>query len=85
MEPSMPEMRLRLFSGNHEADLTVQPRLRLKDKKVIIEIQVGWPSTTYKSASDAAAAAALHTLIAQKAMLAESVAHGREWGADDVY
>ena len=91
LEPSIggsmevPEIHLRL--GHHgAAGLDIQPRLAvINDERVfIIEIKVSWSASHY-TPQEAAYLASLHVIAAQKAAIAESVAHGRKWLAAEVF
>ncbi len=95
MDERLPEFRLTFKVGRHEAHLRawidmsgeVFPAEAKSAKDLVmvlrIKCEVGWPSTIH-SPESAATAAALHTLVAQRAMLVESVAAHRYWRAVDI-
>lgn len=76
---------LELHLGGFEAWVYVGPTKKVIDDEeyLVISCTVNW-SSSRMGAEEAAIAAALHTLAAQKAALVESVAQGRRWKVDDV-
>lgn len=90
-----PEARLHLHVqrandrdwDSHEANVCAKPRLG-EDKEgnsiITIEIGVSWSSSHY-DAANAVLAAKVHTMAADAAVLAQSVAHGRTWDPEKVW
>jgi hypothetical protein len=75
-----PEAHVNLYVGRAEASLVVRTTEN-EDGEIVIIYNINWPSFN-GGVSEAAAAAAVHDTIVAKAVLVESVAHGRSWKVD---